>query len=339
MVLQSAGRGVAQRPSPRTQSRKRKMTLSIGRKPLRPEGYLFKKPVPETFHQAHLLGTTVQACCEGYLKDFIAPDHYTKLCKDMIEKTKTKQETHQQEFDMSPIGDEPVLYETWPSLKKTNRLRVIHANVHGLQPSKNNMECDYLLQQLAAYQTDIAQIVEVNQPLNNYTTQTNLRNTIKHFDKHAHINFGCWNKPTTETDFQMGGLMSITQGGAAGLINTLGKVPFGRWTWSHLGVHNLCLISAYRVGPGNDGTKTIRAMEMRRLMEVRHHLAKNPRKAFDYDMKNFLREQKEQGHPVLLLFDANSGHSDKDIKDFQRETGLINIFTRLHPLSTPPAYL
>ena len=71
-------------------------------------------------------------------------------------------------------------------------------------------------------------------------------------------------------------------------------------------------------------------------MEVRHNLAKNPRKAFDHDMKNFIREQKEQGNPVLLLFDANSGHSEKDIKDFQRETGVINIFTQLHPLSTPP---
>ena len=335
MVFQSAGQGVAQRPSPRARSL-RQATLKIGNTPLRPEGYLFKKPVPETFHQAHLLGTTVQARRDGFLKDFIAPDHYVDHCNRMIEKTRQKTDLHQQDFDMTPAGDEIDLHEDWPSIKKTNRIRVIHANVHGLHPGKNNLECDYLLQQLAGFQTDIAQIVEVNQPLNNYRFQTNLRNAIKHFDKHARINFGCWDTPTTETGIQMGGLMTVTQGGAAGLINSSGRDPIGRWTWNLLGKPDLCLISAYRVGPGNDGIRTIRAMEMRRLMQTQHRLAKNPRKAFDHDIKLFIQEQKEKGRPVLLLLDANSGHTETDIKSLQRATGLVNIFTRLHQTATPP---
>ena len=135
MVVQSTGQGVAQRPSLRARSL-RQATITIGNKPLRPEGYLFKKPVPETFHQAHLLGTTVQARRDGFLKDFIAPDHYVDHCNRMIEKTRHKTDLHQQDFDMTPAGDEIDLHEDWPSIKKTNRIRVIHANVHGLHPGK-----------------------------------------------------------------------------------------------------------------------------------------------------------------------------------------------------------
>ena len=60
-------------------------------------------------------------------------------------------------------------------------------------------------------------------------------------------------------------------------------------------------------------------------------MAKNPQKAFDHDMANLVRTKKTNGHPVLLFMDANSGYTARDIKEFERKTGLINVIQHFHP--------
>ena len=129
----------------------------------------------------------------------------------------------------------------------------------------------------------------------------------------------------------MGCTMSYIQGGAAGLVNDTGHDACGRWTWTNLGSDNFCVVNAYRVGPGTDGTKTIRSMEMRHLLQKHHPLAKNPRKAFDKDMAQFVHTRKENGSPVLLLMDANTPHDSPEMNFFMRKTGLKNLFRVLHP--------
>ena len=126
--------------------------------------------------------------------------------------------------------------------------------------ANNNMECDHFIKQMAQHQVDLPMVVEVNQ---NGVVQANLTVCIKHFDKHAKLNYGYPNTPTMEKGWQMGGLMSYVQGGAVGLLNESGRDGCGCWLWVKLGQQNLCVISTYRVRPGTDGTKTIRAMEMR----------------------------------------------------------------------------
>lgn len=105
----------------------------------------------------------------------------------------------------------------------------------------------------------------------------------------------------------MGGEMTILQGGAKGYFNKSKSDPIGRWTWTSLGKSKLHVVSAYRVGPGNDSLQTIRAMEMRRLLQKKHPLTKTPQKAFDADIR----------YPILLFLDANSGHTARDIKELE----------------------
>ena len=122
-------------------------------------------------------------------------------------------------------------------------------------------------------------------------------------------------------------------------MNKSGSDPIGRWTWTTLGKANLHVVSAYRVGPGNDGLQTIRSMEIRRLLRRNHPLAKTPQKAFDQDIARYVESVKSKGHPILLFMDANSGYQQSDIKALERKTGLVNIIQHFHPdLEMPRTY-
>ena len=97
------------------------------------------------------------------------------------------------------------------------------------------------------------------------------------------------------------------------------------------------MIHAYRVGHGNDGIKTIRALEMRHLTRRHHPLAKYPRKAFDHDILNFIKDLWTKDLPVLLLMDAKAGwNSTEMINKFMQASGFQNIFTTKHPETIPP---
>ena len=102
-----------------------------------------------------------------------------------------------------------------------------------------------------------------------------------------------------------------------------------------LGEVKLHFIIAYRVQHGTDGLNTIRAQEFRYLLKTGHKQAKSPRKAFDSDFKQYIKEIRQKGHPVLVLLDANSGYDDKDIEELSDDTGLINVLLTKHPDTTP----
>ena len=328
MLAQRRRQGVSRQPS-----------LTLGSNGLRPQGYLFNKPVDIDLRQAHTIGDTIQARREGKLRDYIAPQLYRAFCDDQRSKTQHKQQTHHEHDDQLPIGDTPTFHEEWPKTNKIGHFRIMQVNIHGLNPSKNNLECDYYLQRMAAYQVDMSLAVEVNQPLENPTIRARLSNVIRGFDKHAHIQFGHGNNPSNNFGFQMGGEMTVIQGGATTYVESSETDPIGRWTLTQLGKAKLQVISAYRVGKGNDGIQTIRAMEMRKLMQRNHPLAKNPRKAFDHDIENLIRTKKTHGQPVLLCMDANSGYTASDIKDLERKTGLVNVIQHFHPdIAMPRTY-
>ena len=331
MSSRGVGQGAELRPS---LPRSRQTTLLQG-KPLRPDGYLFKKQLPEDLAQAHLLGTTIQARRTGAMRDYVAPDKYITLCDELTNKTNQKQSS-MTSTDAVYAGDKLTITENWPRLEPTGHLRILHANVHGLNHAYSNMECEYFIQQMAQHQVDLPMIVEVNQPLDNGAIRANLTACVKNFDRHARTNYGHSDEPSSAKGWQMGGLMSYLQGGAVHLLKDMGHDECGRWSWIKLGEKNLCVISAYRVGPGTDGTKTIRALEMRRLMRKNHKFAKFPRKAFDQDLTKFIRDQKAKGSAVLLLMDANIAHDSKEIQKFTRNTNLCNVFTTQHPMTEPP---
>ena len=326
------GQGAEQRPSPpdRRQSR-----LRLGQQPLRPQGYLYKHTLPDNLEQAHLLGTTIQARRAGKMKDYIAPEKYVTLHRDNDCRAKQKEQTMHKD-DHRHFGNTPTIHEMWPKAASTGRIRLLHANVHGFHPSHNNIELEYFIQQMAQLQVDIPMAVEVNQPLDNPLYRRNLQQTVRHFDRHAKVNFGHWDTTTSTKGFQMGGLLSYVQGGLAGLVRAMGHDNIGRWAWIQLGHANLTIIHAYRVGHGNDGISTIRALEMRRLTRRHHPLAKYPRKAFDHDLANFIKDLRRQNFPVLLVMDANAGWNSAEMNQFKQATGLIHIFTAKHPTVTPP---
>ena len=134
----------------------------------------------------------------------------------------------------------------------------------------------------------------------------------------------------------MGGTLSFVQGGAAGLVNAMGTDGCGRWTWTSIGASNMCIINAYQVGPGTDGIKTVRSMEMCRLMAKGHALAEQPQKAFDSDLAKMVNQKPKDESPVLLLMDANTPPDSKEMKKFMRKTGLKNLFRALHPTTPFP---
>ena len=332
MSATAFGQGAEKRPSPPTRKQSR---LRLGQQPLHPQGYLYKCKLPEDLEQAHLLGTTIQARREGKMKDYIAPEKYVSMHRNNEQRVKQK-ERHMTDIDHKHFGHVPTIHEMWPKAAATGRIRILHANVHGFHPSHNNLEFEYFIQQMAQMQVDIPMAVEVNQPLDNPTYRRNLQQTVRHFDRHAKVNFGHWNTSTTTTGFQMGGLLSYVQGGLAGLVQHMGHDDIGRWTWIQLGHSNLTIINAYRVSPGTDGINTIRALEMRRLARRHHPLAKYPRKAFDHDLAKFIKDLRTKNFPVLLLMDANAGWNSAEMNQFRQTTGLVHIFTTMHPDVTPP---
>ena len=323
----------------RRQGVDRQPSLALGSHGLRPQGYLFTKPVDIDLKQAHLKGETVQARREGRLRDYIAPQLYKAFCDDQHNKIQHKHHTHNNPEDQTPIGDTPKLHEQWPRTNKIGHFRIMQVNIHGLNQSRNNLECDYYLQRMAAYQVDMSLAIEVNQPVDNPIIRRRLKNVVRGFDRHAHVQFGHSSTTTNHFGFQMGGEMTIIQGGAKGYVEDSGSDPIGRWTWTRLGTSNLNVISAYRVGPGNDGIQTIRAQEMRKLLKRKHPLAKTPRRAFDHDIAQRIAEIKGRGEPVLLFMDANAGYRSREIRELERKTGLVNVIQSFHPdISMPRTY-
>ena len=72
-------------------------------------------------------------------------------------------------------------------------------------------------------------------------------------------------------------------------------------------------------------------METRRLLQHNHPLAKTPSKAFDHDIAKYVQDTKTNGYPVLLFMDANSGYGERDNRDLERQTGLVNVIQYFHP--------
>ena len=97
------------------------------------------------------------------------------------------------------------------------------------------------------------------------------------------------------------------------------------------------LVIAYRVQHDSaDRINTIRAQqEFRYLLYNEHRQAKNTRKAFDTDFKNYIRNIQQKGYPVLVFLDANLGHDDKDNKELSDDTGLMNVLLAKHTNETP----
>ena len=232
----------------RRQGVKRQPSLILGSNELSPQGYLFNKPVDVDLRQAHLIGETVQARQEGKIKDYITPQLYRAFCNEQRNKTQHKYQTHNEHGDQLPVGDTPTFHEQWPKTHATGHFRIMQVNIHGLNQSRNNLECDYYLQRMTSYQVDMLLAVEVNQPDDNPVIRKRLSNVIGGFDKHAHTQFGHSTIPTSNFSFQMGGEMAIIQGGAKSYVETSGSDPIGRWTWTQLGNAGLQIISAYRVG-------------------------------------------------------------------------------------------
>ena len=168
MSSRALRQGAELRPSLPT----RRQTTLLGGQHLKPDGYLFKKQLPDNLEQAHLLGASVKARREGALRDYVAPDKYLQLCATKDIKIQKKC-LSTDPIDLNGAGHELTVHDQWPRLEPTGHVRILHANVHGLNYANNNMECDYFIQQMAQHQVDIPMIVEVNQPLANSMVRAN----------------------------------------------------------------------------------------------------------------------------------------------------------------------
>ena len=297
---------------------------------LNPNGYTTKHNQYTDTRHAHLVGEEYTIRRRGKLQMVRAPSKF-KVFHNNNEQHRQNLLDSGDPTDEQTNGDKLRIDERWPNHRQTGRIRISFTNANGISPRHNNMEMEYYIQQCISIQTDIIGTVEVNQPLTTPSVRYNLSTCIKNFDRHAKIQFGYINEKTTHTGHQMGGQALIAQGGITHIIKSSGKDECGRWTWMTLGDVRLHVIIAYRVQSGTDGANTIRAQEFRHLLRTKHRHAKNPRKAFDVDLKSFIKRIRQQGYPVITLIDANSGHDDDDIKEFMIDTGMENILLAKHP--------
>ena len=81
--------------------------------------------------------------------------------------------------------------------------------------------------------------------------------------------------------------------------------------------HKLLFISVYKVCKGGTpGGAGIAAEEIRAMAKDLHPLCKNPRKAFDEDLKELVVTRRAAGYLVSLTMDADTDINSPDMATF-----------------------
>jgi hypothetical protein len=309
---------------------------------LPPAGYLFQRQLDTTtLIDPKDMGLTVlQARRKGRLANFHSPEKYiTQLKKLRVQiETKTK---HQLDRDANMWGDMITNSPTWPKVNTNGHIRILFYNVNGISYKNNYFEMDMIMQMGGQAQADIMLITEINLNLHKSQVRAKLRNSIKSYDKYAKVQLAYPPEAVhSVSDFNMGGNMSVIQGGLGGRCINQGADVYGRWNWTMLkgARNNLVIICGYKVGKngGTPGGTSVAQQEVRAMLKRNHKLANNPRAAFDLDLANFCIQIQNNGDDILLMMDANTPLNSAEARSFHRAANLHSIAEHQFPHDTLP---
>ena len=236
-------------------------------------GYLYqeKTNVEDLIDPADMGLKVLQARRKGKMSKYFSPDRYKSQVEKLFEKVAEKKE-HRPDTDLEMWGDTVEQSDTWPKIKKDGHIRILYYNVNGISARQDYFEMDMLMQTIAQVQADITLISEVNLNLHKPRIRAHLKQSIHSFDKYAKVELTYPPEaPFTTTDFNMGGIMAIIQGGLAGRIIEQGTDPIGRWCWVTIGgeEEQMTIIGAYKVGKhaGTYGGLSVCQQEIRALLK------------------------------------------------------------------------
>ena len=238
-------------------------------------------------------------------------------------------------------GHQPRFSQHWPSTRESDTFRVHHVNLNGLS-IQDGYSIDLYLQGTVALQVDMGSMNEINLNLQNPSIRSRFTKLFKRFDRNMGIQQSFPPEQSMrKADYNPGSNMIWVQGGYAGRIIERGKDKYGRWSYLVLlGKRNrkLLFISAYKVCKGGThGGTGIAAQETRAMAKDLHPLCKNPRKAFDADLTEFVVTRRSAGYFISLTMDSNTDINSPETAKFMSDTGLLSPFQYLHPDKEPPA--
>ncbi len=294
-------------------------------------GYLYqeKTDVVDLIDPCDMGLKVLQARRKGSMKKYFSPDRYRQQVESLLAKV-TEKKVDRPEADLDMWGDCIAQSDTWPKVKKNGHLRLLYYNVNGISARQDYFEMDMLMQTIAQVQADITLISEVNLNMHKGRVRARLKQSVRDFYKYAKVELAYPPElPFTTTDFNMGGLMAIVQGGLAGRISDQGVDPIGRWCWITIAgdEEEMTFIGAYKVGKhaGTYGGLSVSQQEIRALLKRDHPHANKPRLAFDLDLSNFCIEQQNLGREIALFMDANTPLDSAETRIFLSDSNLYSV--------------
>ena len=301
-------------------------------------GYLYqeKVDVQDIIDPVDMGLKVLQARRKGGMAKFYSPERYQTSVKTMLDTITIKKESRS-ESDLQMWGDTfPTNDVVWPKIKKNGHIRCVFYNVNGISHRQNYFEMDMAMQMMSQEQADLLLISEVNLNMYKPRVRARLKESIRDFDKYAKVSMAYPpEEPFTTTDFNMGGLLAVVQGGLSGRISDQGADPIGRWCWVTLSgdKEELTVICAYKVGKhkGTPGGNSVAQQEIRAMLKRDHPQATQPRKAFDTDMADFVVEQRNKGREIILFMDANTPTNSAESNQFLAAAGLYDVASFAFP--------
>ena len=229
----------------------------------------------------------------------------------------------------------------WPNINEDRTIRLYFQNLKGISYYNEYIEMEMLLEYLNEMQVDIAGLTEINLDLRNPTVRHKLISKGKKMDRHIKMTLSSskFKGKGMQTDFKMGGTMTLTRGNWSGRIIKAGCDKLGRWTYQVFTGKNgkrLKVITMYRVGKKSAVNEkcTIRLQQEQDILNETGKL-KDPRDEILKDLEKQINADQEKGMQVILGGDINEYINSINIQNFQEATGMYNTLIELHGNEQP----
>ena len=240
--------------------------------------------------------------------------------------------------DMIWHGDAPVYDEKWP--KQSSQFRVHQLNVNGLPFKDDHFLIDLYLQGITTLQSDIQMAQELNLNLTNPEVRQRFLRAMRRYDRLATIELGyVHNQEYDKSEYRPGGVMTWTHGIHSGRVEKRESDKYGRWsniTMLRRNNQKIAFISGYKVCKGTKLDGTGIASQQFRAMQKDKRVAKNQRKEFDEDLKQYIGYHYQSGQEVCLAMDANTWTTAEEMNTFLVDTGMVNVYDILYPNKDHP---
>ena len=192
--------------------------------------------------------------------------------------------------------------------KGNNIMRVLVANVNGLNINEGWCKWNYTYQRMKEDGVDIVGLCETNTKWDNNLRYEALRE-IKQFGSASKLATST-SSEITSPEIQRGGTSLSVQKKLVGRVTSVSedKSKLGRWTYVRLqgkGTEMLTIMAVYRSHKSKMGDGSSYSQQ-RRLMRIQGIKNPDPRKQFMVDLVNAIRGWNKEGE-ILVMGGFNSG--------------------------------